>query len=97
MLVIAVGIGALSGYLLEIAGGAKGKNGGATCGAQTARERASRSLVSTLVKQDETERRLLAADLHDQVLNDLKALKTKIDKFGKTGDSELPGQDLCRR
>jgi signal transduction histidine kinase len=48
----------------------------------------------TLVKQDETERRLLAADLHDQVLNDLKALKTKIDKFGKTADSELPGQIL---
>ncbi len=46
----------------------------------------------TLVKQDETERRLLAADLHDQVLNDLKALKTKIDKFGKTGDRELPKQ-----
>ena len=44
----------------------------------------------TLVKQDETERRLLAADLHDQVLNDLKSLKTKIDKFGKTGDNELP-------
>ncbi len=48
-----------------------------------------------LVKQDETERRLLAADLHDQVLNDLKALKTKIDKFGKTGESELPGQILA--
>lgn len=47
-----------------------------------------------LVKQDETERRLLAADLHDQVLNDLKALKTKIDKFGKTGDSQLPGEIL---
>ena len=48
----------------------------------------------TLVKQDETERRLLAADLHDQVLNDLKALKTKIDKFAKSGDSELPGEIL---
>lgn len=42
-----------------------------------------------LVKQDETERRLLAADLHDQVLNDLKALKTKIDKFAKTGENAL--------
>lgn len=48
----------------------------------------------SLVKQDETERRLLAADLHDQVLNDLKALKTKIDKFGKTGDSQLPAEIL---
>ena len=45
----------------------------------------------TLVKQDETERRLLAADLHDQVLNDLKALKTKLDKFAKTGDNALTG------
>lgn len=44
----------------------------------------------TLVKQDETERRLLAADLHDQVLNDLKAIKTKIDKFAKTGEDKLP-------
>jgi len=48
----------------------------------------------TLVKQDETERRLLAADLHDQVLNDLKAIKTKIDKFAKTGDNELPKEVL---
>jgi signal transduction histidine kinase len=32
-----------------------------------------------LVKQDEVERRMLAADLHDQVLNDLKALKQSID------------------
>lgn len=48
----------------------------------------------TLVKQDETERRLLAADLHDQVLNDLKAIKTKIDKFGKTGESSLPKEIL---
>lgn len=48
----------------------------------------------TLVKQDETERRLLAADLHDQVLNDLKALKTNIDKFGKTGESELTKEIL---
>jgi len=46
----------------------------------------------TLVKQDETERRLLAADLHDQVLNDLKALKTNIDKFAKTGDKSITGE-----
>ena len=31
-----------------------------------------------MVKQDETDRRLLAADLHDQVLNDLKILNQKI-------------------
>lgn len=34
-----------------------------------------------IVKQDEVERRLLAADLHDQVLNDLKALKQKIEDY----------------
>jgi signal transduction histidine kinase len=31
-----------------------------------------------LVKQDETERRTLAADLHDQVLNDLKLVKQRM-------------------
>ncbi|CAN5142778.1 hypothetical protein BH10CYA1_BH10CYA1_38060 [soil metagenome] len=34
-----------------------------------------------LVKQDEMERRVLAADLHDQVLNDLKTLKQSIEQF----------------
>ncbi len=34
-----------------------------------------------LVKQDEIERRMFAADLHDQVLNDLKALKQSIEQF----------------
>jgi signal transduction histidine kinase len=34
-----------------------------------------------MVKQDEIERRMLAADLHDEVLNDLKALKQKIDTY----------------
>lgn len=43
-----------------------------------------------LVKQDETERRLLAADLHDQVLNDLKALKQKIDNYSDSRDEQLP-------
>lgn len=45
-----------------------------------------------LVKQDETERRLLAADLHDQVLNDLKALKSKIDRFADSKDPSLPDE-----
>ncbi len=39
-----------------------------------------------LVKQDEVERRMLAADLHDQVLNDLKALKQNIDKLEAGSD-----------
>jgi signal transduction histidine kinase len=34
-----------------------------------------------LVKQDEIERRMLAADLHDQVLNDLKAVRQKLDSY----------------
>lgn len=40
-----------------------------------------------LVKQDETDRRLLAADLHDQILNDLKAVNREIDK-GEELDSK---------
>lgn len=34
-----------------------------------------------IVKQDEIERRMLAADLHDQVLNDLKAIVHKFDSY----------------
>lgn len=34
-----------------------------------------------LVKQDEVERRMLAADLHDQVLNDLKAGRQMLESF----------------
>lgn len=36
---------------------------------------------AALVKQDEVERRLLAADLHDQVLNDLKKILEAFSKF----------------
>lgn len=42
-----------------------------------------------MVKQDEIDRRMLAADLHDQVLNDLKAIKLKIEKYGAEPDPEL--------
>ncbi|MBI4533063.1 MAG: hypothetical protein HY711_03875 [Candidatus Melainabacteria bacterium] len=41
-----------------------------------------------LVKQDEVERRMLAADLHDQVLNDLKAIKQKFEAYTNTPDAE---------
>lgn len=34
-----------------------------------------------IVKQDEVERRMLAADLHDQVLNDLKQIRHKLDDY----------------
>ncbi len=39
-----------------------------------------------LVKQDEIERRMLAADLHDQVLNDLKAVRQKLDAYESAPD-----------
>jgi signal transduction histidine kinase len=42
-----------------------------------------------LVKQDEVERRLLAADLHDQVLNDLKAVVDKFNRYETEHDSSL--------
>ncbi len=42
-----------------------------------------------LVKQDEIERRMLAADLHDQVLNDLKAVRHKLDSYIAAPDSAV--------
>ncbi len=39
-----------------------------------------------LVKQDEADRRILASDLHDQVLNDLKSLRQAIDGLKLTTD-----------
>ncbi len=47
----------------------------------TLRNRELQEARLLLVKQDEVERRMLAADLHDQVLNDLKALKQSIEQF----------------
>lgn len=91
MLTISVGLGATCGWLLKMLEERRRKTEAQLVELKL-REKELLESRMTLVKQDETERRLLAADLHDQVLNDLKALKTKIDKFGKTGDSELPGQ-----
>lgn len=42
-----------------------------------------------LVKQDESERRLLAADLHDQVLNDMRTIQKRFDQFA---DNPSPDQ-----
>jgi signal transduction histidine kinase len=43
----------------------------------------------SLVKQDEVERRMLAADLHDQVLNDMKQLVGRFENYVKdANDSE---------
>lgn len=42
----------------------------------------------TLLKQDEIERRILAADLHDQVLNDLKQIAQRFEKFAREPDAE---------
>lgn len=41
-----------------------------------------------LVKQDESERRLLAADLHDQVLNDLRSIQKKFESYVKEPSNE---------
>lgn len=41
-----------------------------------------------MVKQDESERRLLAADLHDQVLNDLRTIQKKFRAFADAPDPE---------
>ncbi len=40
-----------------------------------------------LLKQDEMERRILAADLHDQVLNDLKQVVQRFESYVKAPDS----------
>lgn len=41
----------------------------------------------SLVKQEEAERRILACDLHDQVLNDIKQVKSKVAKLPTTDKS----------
>lgn len=41
-----------------------------------------------LLKQDEMERRILAADLHDQVLNDLKQVAQRFEKYSTEPDAE---------
>ena len=47
-----------------------------------------------LIKQDESDRRILASDLHDQVLNDLKNLKTTLKKLESVeqNDAALLGE-----
>lgn len=42
----------------------------------------------SLVKQDEVERRMLAADLHDQVLNDMKQLVQRFEDYVANADQE---------
>lgn len=51
----------------------------------------NRELMETrleLLKQDEMERRILAADLHDQVLNDLKQVVQRFEKYVSEPDPE---------
>jgi signal transduction histidine kinase len=48
-----------------------------------------------LVKQDEIERRVLAADLHDQVLNDLKTLKQLVERLERSGGA-IEGAELSQ-
>ena len=65
----------------------------------TLRNRELQETRLLLVKQDEVERRMLAADLHDQVLNDLKALKQSIDQFESSPEQSRSAhtQELLER
>lgn len=54
----------------------------------TLRNRELQETKLQIVKQDEVERRMLAADLHDQVLNDLKAIVQKFDEFSVEPQAE---------
>lgn len=47
-----------------------------------------------LVERDEMERRILAADLHDQVLNDLKKIVEDFSKFEKEPDNKAIGNAI---
>jgi len=47
-----------------------------------------------LVERDEMERRILAADLHDQVLNDLKKIVEDFNKFEKEPDNKAIGNTI---
>lgn len=47
-----------------------------------------------LVERDEMERRILAADLHDQVLNDLKKIVEDFSKFEKEPDNKAIGNTI---
>ncbi len=54
----------------------------------------NRELMETklqMVKQDEVERRLLAADLHDQVLNDLKSIRNTLAGYFEKPDPKTAG------
>jgi signal transduction histidine kinase len=46
-----------------------------------------------LVRQDESERRLLAADLHDQVLNDLRTIQKNFRQFADSEDHDPKERD----
>lgn len=61
----------------------------------TLRNRELQEARLSLVKQDEVERRLLAADLHDQVLNDLKKLVESFKKFEAEPDEKLGSEIRC--
>jgi signal transduction histidine kinase len=55
----------------------------------TMRNRQLMDLKLEIVKQAEIDRRLLAADLHDQVLNDLRTIKDQMDRYFESSDANL--------
>ncbi len=69
------------------------------CYELTLRNRELQEARLQLIKQDEIERRMLAADLHDQVLNDLKDLKQNIEAYAIQPDQERAEkiQELLQR
>ncbi len=56
------------------------------------RNRNVQELGLEMVKQDEEGRRLLAADLHDQVLNDMRVTLDNFEQYTKEQDEELKKQ-----
>ncbi|HEY9757211.1 MAG TPA: ATP-binding protein [Oculatellaceae cyanobacterium] len=76
----AIIFGGATGYLLRAQKLSEGKKDAREL-ESVLRDRELQEARLQMVKQDEVDRRLLAADLHDQVLNDLKILNQKFQSF----------------
>lgn len=66
-------------------------------GKATALEAIDKELADSklqMIKDDEVERRVLAGDLHDQVLNDLKLLRGKLDQFSKASNEDAERKEM---
>ncbi|HEY9871370.1 MAG TPA: ATP-binding protein, partial [Candidatus Obscuribacterales bacterium] len=81
----AVFLGCLAGYLVRLWDGQRLK-AESQYYELLLRNRELNETKLQIVKQDEVERRMLAADLHDQVLNDLKQIRHKLDDYMDSRD-----------